>query len=1095
MIWRGLFIVLPWVFCVLVRSQEYGWVGTNSLALPRAGAHELRVLTPKLLELTWIGTKKEEGSPPDRWDFVDQNFELKLPAPQKFDVSVNGKAATPGKVGFKRRPLYAPLKTRDLRILNALYLELNEEVPVDARVEVRTSDRQLWPQSARFEAVADARRFNPAIHVNEVGYQPAYPKSAMVGYYLGSLGELKVRSTNFALIDAGSGKTVFEGKLRRRPDKGFTYTPAPYQEVMEADFSEYKTPGLYRLAVPGMGASLPFRIDEGTLAAFARAYALGLYHQRCGTNNSFPFTRFVHDSCHTAPAELPDLSFKKAQAIITEVSSDAKSMPRHSAPILKNTEASLYPFLRKGKIDVAGGHHDAGDYSKYTINSAGLIHALVCAVDNFPGAGELDNLGLPESGDGKSDLLQEAKWEADFLAKMQDDDGGFFFLVYPKERRYEDNVLPDKADPQIVWPKNTSATAAAVAALAEIGSSPLCQKQFPEAAEMYLRKALRGWAFLERALAKHGGDGAYQKLTHYGNEFLHDDELAWAAAALFAATGKKEFETRLADGFNPESRETRRWSWWPMFEAYGNAVRTYVFAPRNGRLAKSAMNQGFLMRCEALIHETAQNHVRFARETAYGTSFPDPNKANRNAGWYFSSERAFDITVAYQLQHHEPYLEAVLSNLNYEAGCNPINVSYITGLGWRRQREIVHQFAQNDFRVLPPSGVPIGNIQGGFAWLHPFKKELGDLCFPPDGAQTNCYPFYDRWGDSFNTTTEFVIVDSARSLASLAFWMAQTPVKSQSWRGAVATIAGLPASAAAGQPVTVRLQVTGLDLKDARIVWEVRDREPVIAREYLFSARNVGEQWVEAEAMWPDGRRAFAKAAFQATASMNTPANKFLSANLQTNAELAALYHLDNSTKDATGQSADLKLTGHAAFDRSNLSWMQNRGGAAVRFRDIGDAATVSIDLSKIGAGPKSEIAVEAMIYVNAFKAYNRTNANILSLREDWNSSLAFIENIYEGPMIKGGTELSLNKTDLAEMITATNWHHLRLTMTREAYSVRVDGMEIRNLPSSELANWGRKPATLEIGNFDGYIDEVAVICKTGPAASGSPPAVVTEQK
>ena len=44
-------------------------------------------------------------------------------------------------------------------------------------------------------------------------------------------------------------------------------------------------------------------------------------------------------------------------------------------------------------------------------------------------------MGIPESGDGKSDLLQEAKWEADFLAKMQDDDGGFYFLVYPKERR------------------------------------------------------------------------------------------------------------------------------------------------------------------------------------------------------------------------------------------------------------------------------------------------------------------------------------------------------------------------------------------------------------------------------------------------------------------------------------------------------------------------------------------------------------------------------------------------------------------------------------------------------------------------------------
>ena len=158
---------------------------------------------------------------------------------------------------------------------------------------------------------------------------------------------------------------------------------------------------------------------------------------------------------------------------LTSMTSDFSNNPRHVAPQLKDVSSSLYPFVKQGTIDVSLGHHDAGDYSKYTINSAQLIHHLVFAADNFPGAGRLDNLRLPESGDGKSDLLQEAKWEADFLAKMQDTDGGFYFLVYPRDRSYEDDVLPDEGDPQAVFPKNTSATAAAVAALAEIGSSPL----------------------------------------------------------------------------------------------------------------------------------------------------------------------------------------------------------------------------------------------------------------------------------------------------------------------------------------------------------------------------------------------------------------------------------------------------------------------------------------------------------------------------------------------------------------------------------------------------------------------------------------------
>src|SRR6059036_4331260 len=104
------------------------------------------------------------------------------------------------------------------------------------------------------------------------------------------------------------------------------------------------------------------------------------------------------------------------------------------------------------------------------------------AVDAFPGVAALDNLGIPESGDGISDLMQEAKWEADFLVKMQDADGGFYFLVYPRDREYEYDVLPDHGDPQVVFPKTTSVTAAAVAALAEAASSPLFKAQFPDRA-------------------------------------------------------------------------------------------------------------------------------------------------------------------------------------------------------------------------------------------------------------------------------------------------------------------------------------------------------------------------------------------------------------------------------------------------------------------------------------------------------------------------------------------------------------------------------------------------------------------------------------
>jgi hypothetical protein len=829
------------------------------LQLPAPGAHELRVLSPSVLELTLITTKKSESSPVNEWDFAVDG-KARLPGPREFLVLVDGKTNQVKLAGFKRRVLYAPLKQRDLRIGNYLYLQLESPIADNQNVEVRNPSQKLWRSDTHFVAKADPRRWSPVLHVNQSGYLPAQSKQAMVGYFLGSLGELRFENPGadglrFAIVDANSGQEVFQGPLRPRPDRGY----ADYQRVLEADFSAFKTPGEYRLQVAGLGVSFPFFIDDGIAAAFARTYALGIYHQRCGTANELPFTRFVHGPCHVASAEVPPANSAAVNEVLAKETADVKKdNPRHTAPAMKNISADLYPFVNRGPVDVRGGHHDAGDYSKYTINSASFIHFLVFAADNFPGAGELDNLGLPESGDGKSDLLQEAKWEADFLAKMQDADGGFYFLVYPREREYENDVLPDKGDPQIVYPKTTAVTAAAVAALAQCASSPKFKQQFPEAAALYLDRAKKGWAFLDRAIAKHGKDGSYQRITHYGDDFMHDDELAWAACELFVATGEDKYRGRLEEWLKPADPEIRLWSWWRLYAAYGNAIRDYAFAVRSGRLKREQVSEAFLGDCEKEVDEAAQDQLRRANQSAYGTSLPDETKKAQTAGWYFSSDAAFDLAVACQLDYpamndlRPKFLEALLGNLNYEAGCNPVNVSYLTGIGWKRQRETVNQYALNDRRVLPPSGIPLGNMQAGFGWLEFYGKELGELSFPADGDERSPYPFYDRWGDSFNLSTEFVILNQARGLGYLAWLMAQTPLKSQAWKSAPAQIT----AARAGEKVTAVLSAPGLDLTKARIVWEAAGQEPAFGKTFSFIPAR-GDSWIEAEALLPDGRRVF----------------------------------------------------------------------------------------------------------------------------------------------------------------------------------------------------------------------------------------------
>jgi hypothetical protein len=543
------------------------------------------------------------------------------------------------------------------------------------------------------------------------------------------------------------------------------------------------------------------------------------------------------------------------------------------------------------------------------------VHTLAFSVDSIAGVAALDNLGLPESGDGISDLMQEAKIESDFLAKLQDTDGGFYFLVYPKDRRYENNVLPDRGDPQVVWPKNTAATAAAVAALAEMASSPRFKAAYPQAAADYLAKAKLGWKFLTDAIAKHGKAGAYQKITHYGDDFTHDDELAWAAAAMFAATGDQAIHATLKTWFNPSDPATYRWGWWRGFMSYGNAVRSYAFAARSGRLPAGSLDAAYLAKCEAEVRGAANDALKWAQDSAYGTSFPTETKRVQAAGWYFSASQAFDLAVARQLDARADYLDAIIRNMNYEGGNNALNLSYVTGLGWKRQKEIVHQYAQNDDRALPPNGIPLGSLQTGPVYTGTYGTELAALAYPRDDGQgSSLHGFYDRWTDTFNVATEFVHLDQARGFTAIAYLASLTPAKSQAWKSAAATITGIPATPALGTPITVGVQVAGMDLDGARIIWEAKGQAPAFGETYTFTPGGYGAQWVEVEAQWPDGRRAAGRVELFAENGLPTVTVAATDAIATiANATDTAVYTFTRagSTKDAI--TVNYKLSGTAA--------------------------------------------------------------------------------------------------------------------------------------------------------------------------------------
>lgn len=180
----------------------------NPAALPAVGHAQLRILSPTLLELTLITTKAPDPAPVTEWNFVDANYNLALPPASEFDVRVGSLSFAVKSIGFKRRPLYAPLKVRDLRIENSLYLVLGNPIPAGQNVSVKNPSGKLWDESKQFSSVAEPLRFNPAIHVNQSGYMPTGPKKAMVGYYLGSLGEMSVSAGPFTLSMLRPGRPI-----------------------------------------------------------------------------------------------------------------------------------------------------------------------------------------------------------------------------------------------------------------------------------------------------------------------------------------------------------------------------------------------------------------------------------------------------------------------------------------------------------------------------------------------------------------------------------------------------------------------------------------------------------------------------------------------------------------------------------------------------------------------------------------------------------------------------------------------------------------------------------------------------------------------
>ncbi len=1061
------------------------------LPLPEVGDHELRILNPYLLELKLV-TTKEKGKDPQQWNFFDhESRQLNLPETRDFDIRFGDQSivGVVAEVGYKRRPLYAPHRDWDPRIGNWLYLQLKQPVPEGATVTVAERTGNLWnPAKVTFIATNSADRFSPAIHVNQAGYQTGFAKHARAGYYLGDLGGLELPgNVEFSLIDVATGNEVHKGMTRPADESEIGSAFDVYQDTIVCDFSRFDTPGRYVIRLPQLGQSLPFVITDGYFANVTRSYALGLLHQRCGCEVGLPFTRFEHDACHVAPLKIPTKRDKGAQKLIgfQQDTLDEEVLPVHTAPRLKTTEDSLFPFVKSGTVDVSGGHHDAGDYSRYVPSSSRFIHYLMTAVDYFPGAEQLDNLGLPESSDGVSDLLQMAMWEASYISKMQDDDGGFYFQVYPEDRPYEGDVPPDEGDPQIVFPKTTASTASAVAALAKMASSPAFRAADPALAFRYEAQAHKGWKFLENAWAEHGIIGAWQHLGIPGMANQDKDEIAWAATEMFILTGRDEIHRQLVEGFTPGAEDNVMWGWRRKNDAFGAAIDAYALAAANGRIVEANINQGHYNACLREIDSWAQALASWTATSAYGVSFPEPSKNFRTAGWFMAGAEGFDIAVSAVLndaKNEEALVQSIISNFDYELGVNPVNQMYLTGLGYKRQYEIVHQWAFNDDAQLPMSGIPLGALQQGFQWIDTYESELGDLTYPLDGDETDAYAFYDRWSDAFNVATEFVNMQQAQGLAAAAYLMGKTQSVVQPYKTREVKITGLPGQVVENQTLSLSLRPGDLEGSPV-IIWESFGGEPQLGPVYHFTPKKSGLIWVAVEVQWPDGRRGFDKIHFpiaSANAAEPRVADQFTS------------LHIDCDTPGRIANAmlrdpqGELTIEGTPDVTRDNIAWMKNPVGRAIRFNTFDDQLIYQWKDTESAAAENEEktasLELSAWLYFEKFPHGKKQEDIFYFGKNDDERVASFHVEIWSDikHMRFVVQQEAVGKPEqTTEWMPINQWHFVEIRLIGDDYQLAVNGKTVAS-GKQQAANVTRDALDsgsryFKIGQFKGYADDIMV--------------------
>jgi hypothetical protein len=388
--------------------------------------------------------------------------------------------------------------------------------------------------------------------IDQIGYRPADKKVALVSnpqvgynapspYTPGTTLEVRTVSAN-AIVFSGTPLAWNGGATHvQSGDKAWWF-----------DFSSVTAVGDYYINDPTNNKrSYAFRIADDVYND-ALKYALRTYYtQRCGTPKTAAFagSNYTDVACHEGA--LQDL--------------DCRDVTNPSNVSLSK--------------NLSGGWHDAGDYNKYVNFTWAALDYLLDAYEQRPAVfGDANN--IPESGNGTPDILDEAKWELDWLLKMQLSDGSVLMKV--STLGFTGGSPPSTETDQREYGaacSSSTRTVASVFAHAAIVFRMQSNASMVNYGDTLLAHAQLAWTWLQNNpgysnYANTGFSSANPEISHY-----EQDTRSFAAAVyLYAATGNTAYRTYV--NANYTSIQPMQWTYWYPFESVvQNAMLYYCATP------------------------------------------------------------------------------------------------------------------------------------------------------------------------------------------------------------------------------------------------------------------------------------------------------------------------------------------------------------------------------------------------------------------------------------------------------------------------------------------------------------------------------------